>query len=274
VSAPGLDYPVALKLSGKPVLLVGGGPIAEGRLLRLLEVGASVHLVSPEITPTMRQLAESGQVRWSQRGYAPGDCHGMVLVFTATNDPTVSHATVEEARSLGILANAADVPHLCDFNVPSLERRGPVTIAVSTAGLAPGLSRMLRLKIAASVGPEYATLARLFGRLRRIVPGGPRRTRALQALLEGGAVELIAQGQHRALWRLIRRTLTDGVPEAFPLPSETTPSAVNQPPVNHLPVKPPVMHNPVVTHAVVTHSAMKPPVMISSAMIHEAGDAA
>jgi len=222
VSRHALDYPVALKLSGKPVLLVGGGPIAEGRLLRLLEVGATVHVVAPEVTETIRRLAEARRIRWSRRRYAVGDCLDNTLVFTATDDPAVSRAAVEEARALGLLANAADVPELCDFNVPSLERRGPVTIAVSTAGLAPGLARRIRQKVAAAVGPEYATLARLVGRLRRILPGGPRRARALQAVLDGGAAELIAHGQQRALWRLIRRSLAESAPTSL---SETNHAA-------------------------------------------------
>jgi precorrin-2 dehydrogenase/sirohydrochlorin ferrochelatase len=189
------------------VLLVGGGRIAEGRLHQLLEAGARVHLIAPEVTEAVHRLAAEGRFRLSPRPYQPGDCEGAFVVFTATDAPGVNLQVVAEARSRGILVNAADVPELCDFYVPSMERRGPVVIAVSTSGHAPGLARTIRQKLAATIGPEYGALARLIGRLRRILPPGARRTRQLQALIDGGAAELLARGDRRAVWRLVRQSL-------------------------------------------------------------------
>jgi precorrin-2 dehydrogenase / sirohydrochlorin ferrochelatase len=199
-----LDFPIALRLLDKPVLLVGAGKIATGRLAQLLEAGAKVHVVAPEPSPEVVQLAAAGKIRFSQRGFVVSDCEGAFVIFTATDQPEVTRQVVAEARRRGVLVNAADLPELCDFYVPSFGRRGPVTVAVSTAGLAPGLARALKERALEAVGPEYGRLARLLGRLRRMTPAGPARTKALSTLIEGGAAQLIARGDRSELFKRIR----------------------------------------------------------------------
>jgi precorrin-2 dehydrogenase / sirohydrochlorin ferrochelatase len=199
-----LDFPIALQLRGKRVLLVGAGRIAEGRLLQLLEVGARVRVVAPNATPAIHRLAEAGQIELEQRGYALGDCSGASVIFTAADDAAVNRAVVAEARALGILANAADAPELCDFTIPSIGRRGPVTVAVSTSGQAPALARALRLRAMEAIGPEFGTLARLLGRLRRL-DRSPKRAERLQKLVDSDAAELIARGDKAAVWKRVRK---------------------------------------------------------------------
>ncbi len=199
-----LDFPIALRLEGKKVLLVGAGKIATGRLLQLVEARAMVHVVAPSASPEISALAAAGTIRFSERAFATGDCDGACIVFSATDSPEVTHAVVAEARAKGILVNAADIPPLCDFYVPSFGRRGPVTVAVSTAGLAPGLSRAIRERALDAVGPEWGKLARLMGRLRKLTPPGPARTKALSSLIEGGAAQLLARGDRVELWKKIR----------------------------------------------------------------------
>ena len=206
MSAP-LDYPVCLRLQGRPVLLVGGGSVAEGRALQLLEVGARPRVVAPEVTPTLRQLAREGRLAWAERPYAPGDVRGHAVVFTATDDMQVSRAVVEEARALGVWANAADIPELCDFTLPSIGRRGPILVAVSTGGQAPALARYLRQRLMEQVKPEHVRLARLTGWLRQRLPAGPARMRFLRELVEGEFRELLARGQRREAWARLREAL-------------------------------------------------------------------
>lgn len=200
----GLDFPIALRLHGRAVLLVGAGKIATGRLLQLLEAGAKVHVVAREPSAEITRLAGEGAIAFSQRSFEPGDCAGAFVIFSAVDEPAVTHAVVAEARRLGILVNAADIPELCDFYVPAFGRRGPVTLAVSTAGLAPGLSRVLKERALDAVGPEWGKLARLLGRLRRVTPPGPARTKALSSLIESGAAQMLARGDHSELWKRIR----------------------------------------------------------------------
>ena len=126
------------------------------------------------------------------------------MIFSATDDPTVTRNVVTEARRRGVLVNAADVPEWCDFYLPSFGRRGPLTLAVSSAGKAPGLSRAVKERALAAIGPEWGKLARLLGRLRRMTPAGPARMKALSTLSNEGAAQMLARKQHTLLWKKIR----------------------------------------------------------------------
>jgi precorrin-2 dehydrogenase/sirohydrochlorin ferrochelatase len=201
------DFPIAMRLEGRPVLLVGAGVVAEGRARLLLEARARVHLVAPDATSALARLAMEGTIAWSRRAYQHGDCRGAALVFGAIDDPQASRAVAAEARALGIPVNVADAPSLCDFHLPAVARQGLVTIAVSTAGEAPALAAELRARAHVVIGPEYGTLARLMGRLRRMTPAGPRRRAALRQLIELGAADRIRLGDRRGLWRLVRSAL-------------------------------------------------------------------
>jgi precorrin-2 dehydrogenase / sirohydrochlorin ferrochelatase len=201
------DFLIAMRLEGRPVLLVGAGDVAEGRARLLLEARARVHLVAPEATPHLARLASEGEIAWSRRHYQLGDCRGMALVLAAIDDPEASRAVADEAHALGILVNVADAPSLCDFHLPAVARQGLVTIAISTAGEAPALAAELRARVQAMIGPEYGTLLRLMGRLRRITPPGPRRRAAFRKLIKLGADEQIRRGDRRELWRLVRDAL-------------------------------------------------------------------
>lgn len=223
-----LDFPVALRLHGRKVLVVGAGVVAERRIQQLVEVGAEVHVVAPQASEAVRALAARGEVRWSERAFDAADCRDVLIAFGATNDREVNRAVYEAAHAAGHLANACDDPEYCDFFVPSIGRRGPVTVAVSTAGLAPNLGAHLRDKALAAVTPGDARLAKLIGRLRRILPGGPPRTLALQQLVKGGAAELIDQKDRQGLRTLLREVAQ---PEA--LKQERRPSS-QQPGVVHL----------------------------------------
>lgn len=202
------DFPICLQLRGKRVLLVGGGKLATLRLGALLEVGARVRVVAPQVSAEIEGHARSGAVFLERRPFTAQDCDGAFVVFSATDDRGANRAVVEAARARGILVNAADAPELCDFTVPSIGRQGFVTVAVATSGQAPGLARILRHRLMAHVGPEYALLARLLGRLRRRVPGGPRRTRIISQIIERGAAELIARKDRRGLRTVVRQAFS------------------------------------------------------------------
>lgn len=212
-----VDYPVCLRLEGRSVLLVGGGTIAEGRALALVEAGARLRVVSPEATPTVQRLAAEGRLEWLRRPYQAGDVRGHSLVLAAADDPAVGPRVTAEARALGIWVNTADEPELCDFTLPSVERRGPITLAVSTAGLAPALARHLRRELGARVARHHVWLARLSGCLRSRLPRGQERQRLLKRLVEGDFGAMLARGERRAAWARLRAEL-----EALESPGETT----------------------------------------------------
>jgi precorrin-2 dehydrogenase / sirohydrochlorin ferrochelatase len=202
-----VDFPVCLRLGGKRVLLVGAGTIAEERSRQLIEAGARLRVVAPVVGANIRELADAGRLELLERAWEPGDTRGQELVFVATDDMRVSEAVAAEARALGLWLNTADVPELCDFTLPSVGRRGPIVVAVSTSGQAPALARLLRRRFLEQVLPGHVRLTRLTGWLRKRLPRGPERMRLLKELVEGEAGELLMRGQRREAWARVRAAL-------------------------------------------------------------------
>ncbi|MBI4605590.1 MAG: uroporphyrinogen-III C-methyltransferase [Planctomycetes bacterium] len=137
-------YPVFLKLGGKPVLVVGGGPVALRRAERLLEAGARVTVVSPGVVDGLRALGEAGKLRWIPRRYEPSDLGGHALVLVAAGDAGLLEEIRAETRRRGIWLGAADDEALSDFHVPAVLHRGVVLVAVSTAGTSPAGAARIR----------------------------------------------------------------------------------------------------------------------------------
>ena len=149
-STPSSAYPIVLtNLSGAPVVVVGGGPVGERKVRGLLEAGARVRLISPEVSPQLRAWAAAGRIVWQPRAYAPGDLAGARLVFAATGEREVNARVARDAALHGALCNVADAPAEGDFHLPALHRSGEMTIAVSSGGAAPGRAAALRDAIAA-----------------------------------------------------------------------------------------------------------------------------
>jgi precorrin-2 dehydrogenase/sirohydrochlorin ferrochelatase len=136
-------YPVFLDLKDRPVLVVGAGPIALRKTRGLLEAGARITVVAPDILPDFDDLP----VRLIRRHFRAPDLAGAVLVFAATGDRQVNHRIGIAAKGKGIFANIADSAEECDFVVPARVERGDVHIAISTGGTSPRLSADLRRKL-------------------------------------------------------------------------------------------------------------------------------
>src|SRR5574341_652322 len=137
-------YPAFLDLRGRRVVVVGGGAIAEQKVLALVAAGARVLVVSPTVTTRLRDLVHQGDVQLCLRCYRPGDLAGAFLAIAATDDGAANRDVWTQAERRGIPLNAVDdLPH-CSFIAPSVHRRGAVTIAVSTAGTSPALAVRLR----------------------------------------------------------------------------------------------------------------------------------
>ena len=168
-SGPPAYYPLFLDLSGRRCLVVGGGTVAERKVKVLLGCGARVSVVAPRVTKGLRRLAETKGVKLIERVFRDADVGRAALVFAATNERAVNEKVREAACGRGILVNVADSPDLCDFITPSLVRRGPVIIAISTSGLLPMLAKKLRKEIVERLPREYAQYAKKVGGLRRLL---------------------------------------------------------------------------------------------------------
>ncbi|NJP68882.1 uroporphyrinogen-III C-methyltransferase [Streptomyces spiramenti] len=131
--APGHPaYPVGLRLAGRRVLVLGGGAVARRRLPALVAAGADVLLVSPEATPTVEAMAESGEIRWERRGYRPGDLDGAWYALIATDDPQVNRAASAEAEERRVWCVRSDDAAAATAWTPATGRTDGVTVAVLT----------------------------------------------------------------------------------------------------------------------------------------------
>src|SRR5713226_6687506 len=148
-------FPMFLKLSARPCLVVGAGTIAETKIASLLEAGGRVRVVAPQATPRVRAWAQSSSIEWLQRPFQPDDLEGMFLVVAATSSVELHEQIFAQAAQRGVLCNIVDVPVLCDFYYPSVVQRGALQIAISTAGQSPALAQRLRKQLEEQFGPEY-----------------------------------------------------------------------------------------------------------------------
>jgi precorrin-2 dehydrogenase / sirohydrochlorin ferrochelatase len=148
-------FPMFLKLSGRPCLVVGAGTIAESKIASLLEAGARVRVVAPEATPQVRSWAQSNAIEWHRRPFQPDDLDGMFLIVAATSSTELHERIFAQATHRGVLCNIVDVPAFCDFYYPSVVQRGALQIAISTAGQSPALAQRLRKQLEDQFGPEY-----------------------------------------------------------------------------------------------------------------------
>jgi uroporphyrin-III C-methyltransferase/precorrin-2 dehydrogenase/sirohydrochlorin ferrochelatase len=176
-------YPLMLKVKDEACLVVGGGPVALQKARALRRAGADVTVVSPDFAPAFGRL----RVRRVRRPFRIGDVAGRVLVIAATDDSKVNRAVSVACRKRSIPVNVVDVPELCSFIVPSILRRGPVVIAVSTGGQSPSLAKALRRQletiVPASIGRTALRLGRERRRILRALPPSPARTRLLKGLV-------------------------------------------------------------------------------------------
>ncbi len=134
--------------------MAGGGSVASRKLPELLACGARVTLVAPELSLAAKRLVSG--LEWRQRKFQPEDITGHQLVFACTNDPQVNAGISQACRTLGVPCNRADAAAEGDFIVPGVIRRGAVTVSASTSGQAPALTRDLKRKLDAFLGPEWA----------------------------------------------------------------------------------------------------------------------
>jgi siroheme synthase-like protein len=178
-------FPVSLKIDGARCLVVGGGKVALQKARALARGGARLTVVSPELAPAFKRL----EARYLRRPFRPSDATGQFLAIAATDDSEVNRAVHRECLRRGVLVNVVDVPALCTFIVPSVVRRGPVTLAISTDGESPALAKALRKDLERLYPRSLGRFARTVGRARRRIlralPPSEARTRILKGLARG-----------------------------------------------------------------------------------------
>ncbi len=202
-------YPIFVEMKGRRILVIGGGHVSAEKVRGLLAGEADVTLVSPELNDELREHVEAGRIRHVERAYQDSDLDGgYELIMVATDDGAINAEVAAGSKKRGIWVNAADDQKHCDFILPSVVRKGKITLAASTSGASPALARRLREELDAYLTDDMPALADLLAEVRQEI-----RKRGLkvdsdtwQQAIDGQLRVLLAQrkyGQARA--RLIER---------------------------------------------------------------------
>jgi len=191
-------YPVFLDITDKKCLVIGGGKVAERKVAMLLQFNAHIVVVGPVMTKTLLKLGDEGKIEYFQRTYTAKDLDNTALVFACTDNSAINIKIKKEAVRKNIPVNVVDTPDLCDFIVPSIIRKGDLTIAVSTSGELPLLSKKLRQKIEETVTDDYLEYLHIMGKFRKDlmkrVKEARKRALIMQNLAKMDIQEVIATG--------------------------------------------------------------------------------
>lgn len=200
--------PVFLNLEGRPCLVVGGGNIAWEKAERLIDAGARVTMVAPEVAPVPERL-RTADLRIVHKRFEPSDVEEQAVAIAATDDSDVQRAVVTAAREARVPVNVVDQPDLCDFIFGAVLRRGDLAVAVSTGGRFPLLASKLRDRLASVLPHETAAAVEELGRardlIRRDAAGDiPRLRETLGGLLTDEVLHLIEAADLDTLQQRIR----------------------------------------------------------------------
>lgn len=196
-------YPIYLsRLEEKKTIIIGGNDEAERKVKELLEVGANLTVISPELTGDLRQLVEERAFEWVPRWYNQelNDLEGAFMVIVADFINDINAQVYREAEHRGILVNVMDdIPH-CNFSFGSMVKRGKLTISISSSGAAPTLAVRIRQQFEEMFGEEYEPFLEFMQQLRepmaRHYPEFGTRRKLWYQLVDSGVVQLFREERY------------------------------------------------------------------------------
>jgi uroporphyrin-III C-methyltransferase/precorrin-2 dehydrogenase/sirohydrochlorin ferrochelatase len=208
-----MDYlPIFLKLTGRPCVVVGGGEVAARKVGLLLDAGAKVTVIAPEVCATLAELAARGRVVHHAHSFDHVALDAAAVVIAATDDRAVNAHVSRLAQMNHMPVNVVDDPELCSFILPAIVDRSPVVVAVSTGGATPVLARLLRARLETLIPAAYGDLAKLARRFRdrvkRSLPQ-PERRPFWERVLTGPIAELVFSGRLPQAERALAQAIDD-----------------------------------------------------------------
>jgi precorrin-2 dehydrogenase/sirohydrochlorin ferrochelatase len=203
-------YPANLVVAGRRCLVVGAGRIAARKIDALLDAGADVRVVAPEIGSAVRARADKGELEVVERAFEPADIDGAWLVTSATGDPVVDHAVFLAGEERRVWVNAADDPANCSFTLMSVVRRGDIVVTVGTGGRSPALAAWLKARFEDELGPEYETLLDLLSEAREELRANGRSSEDVdwRHAIDSGMLESIRAGRVEEAKETLRACLS------------------------------------------------------------------
>ena len=193
-------YPLNVDLSGRSLILVGGGKVAERKVRGILSAGTetSICVIAPKITMVLQEHVAAGRLCWKQAYYADGMLEGAFLVYAATDLREVNAAVAAEAKRRGIPVNVIDDPAASTFQVPASIRRGELILSVSTAGGSPALSRAIRMELEEMYPPAFGMwlerVSCLRVELQECISSSSARTRFWHTALRPDILTMVRHG--------------------------------------------------------------------------------
>ncbi len=204
-----MDFlPVFHNVKGKLCLVVGGGEVGKRKAEVLLEAGAKVRVVAPEIDP---ELAKQPGVENVMARFEAKYLEGVTLIIAATNDRSVNKVVSELAQARSIPVNVVDDPELCSFIMPAILDRSPLMVAFSSGGTSPVLTRMMRGKLETIIPQNYSRLAAFAERFRELVKTrvtNPAKRRIFwESALDGVIAEKVLTGDEASAETMLHKLL-------------------------------------------------------------------
>lgn len=201
-------YPISVRLSGKKCLVIGGGRVAQRKVMSLLECGALVTVVSLELTEGLKELAVAGQLVYRQGAYETSDLLGAFLVIGATNNDDVNRKVAQDCFDRNILINVVDDPPNGNFFVPAQVRRDSLSIAVSTDGKSPMFARRIREELENIYPTEYGDIVNLIGELRlkviNEIADEQEKAQVLRQMADHNLMQLLREGHYDRAKELVK----------------------------------------------------------------------
>ena len=194
-------YPLNVDLSGRSLILVGGGRVAERKACSILSAGteASICVIAPKVTSVLQEHAAAGRLCWKQTCYADGMLEGAFLIYAATDLREVNAAVAAEAKRRGVPVNVIDDPSASSFQIPSSVRRDAVLLTVSTGGGSPALSRAIRMELEQLYPPSFGIwlerVAHLRSEMRARLPDSEERTAFWRMALYPHILNMVRDGE-------------------------------------------------------------------------------
>lgn len=209
-----MDYfPLFLKLTDRPCLVIGAGQIAARKIDLLFRAHAKITVIANEISPTVANMQNTHKLSIKQKSFEKSDINGFHLIVSATDNPTTNQLVAKTATEQNILVNVVDNPALCSFIFPAIIDRSPIIAAVSSGGAAPVLARLLRAKIESLIPPAFGQLAHLAEKFRsqvkeHIIEPSQRRI-FWENVLQGKIAELVFSGKEQEAERQLKELIVN-----------------------------------------------------------------
>ncbi|MBN1572066.1 MAG: glutamyl-tRNA reductase [Deltaproteobacteria bacterium] len=196
-------FPMFIKLKGRKTLVVGGGEVGTRKAAALIESGADVTVVSPEVTDRLKRLIDEGKVKYVKGRFKEELLDDVFICVSAVGDDETDSEIERQCRGRGVLVNVVDVPERCDFYFPSVVSRGDLTIAISSGGVSPAMTKKIRQDMEVIYGPEYEGVIQLMGSIREYLRGaglfGKRLSEVMGKVARLPLARIISEGKTKEL---------------------------------------------------------------------------